>query len=205
MTSNPSNAVQATEVQDLLDRLRAGDEDAACELIDRYGDLVRREIRFRLRDSRLFRVVGESDLFQSAMSRFIWGLQLGKFDVQSPAELAGLLRKIAERRVCGASRFWLAQCRDVRRHEDLGSSLETMHASADPTPSRAFFEKELVAETIARLPESARQVLQWRQDGMGWTQIAQRMGPAASPEAVRKQYERTIDRVAAELGWGASE
>jgi RNA polymerase sigma-70 factor (ECF subfamily) len=193
------------EFRELLDRLRAGDEDAARELIDRYGDLVRREIRFRLRDSRLFRVVGESDLFQSAMSRFIWGLQLGKFDVNSPAELAGLLRKIAERRVCGASRFWLAQCRDVRRHEDIGSALETQHAAADPTPSRALSEKELVAETIARLPESARQVLQWRQEGLGWAEIAQRMGPAASAEAVRKQYERAIDRVAAELGLEDSE
>jgi len=193
------------EFHELLDRLRAGDEDAARELIDRYGDLVRREIRFRLRDSRLFRVVGESDLFRSAMSRFIWGLQLGKFDVHSPAELAGLLRKIAERRVCGASRFWLAQCRDVRRHADLGNSPETMYASADPTPSKALSEKELVAETIARLPESVRQVLRWRQDGLGWAQIAERMGPAASPDAVRKQYERAIDRVAAELGWGDSE
>jgi RNA polymerase sigma-70 factor (ECF subfamily) len=193
------------EFHELLDRLRAGDEDAARELIDRYGDLVRREIRFRLRDSRLFRVVGESDLFRSAMSRFIWGLQLGKFDVHSPAELAGLLRKIAERRVCGASRFWLAQCRDVRRHADLGNSPETMYASADPTPSKALSEKELVAETIARLPESVRQELRWRQDGLGWAQIAERMGPAASPDAVRKQYERAIDRVAAELGWGDSE
>jgi hypothetical protein len=96
-----------TEFRELLNRLRAGDEDAASELIERFGDCVRREIRFRLRDSRLFRVVGESDLFQSAVSRFLWGLKLGQFDLDKPEELIGLLRTIAERRVCAATRFWL--------------------------------------------------------------------------------------------------
>jgi DNA-directed RNA polymerase specialized sigma24 family protein len=190
-----------TEFRELINRLRAGEEDAASELIDRFGDFVRREIRFRLRDSRLFRVVGESDLFQSAVSRFLWGLKLGQFDLDRPEELVSLLRTIAERRVCAVARFWQAQRRDVRRHADLGSALGTELTSADPTPSKAMSEKELVAETLTRLPEDARQVLDWRQDGLSWAQIAHLRGPTASPDAERKRYERALDRVAAELGW----
>jgi DNA-directed RNA polymerase specialized sigma24 family protein len=194
-------ATDEAEFRELINRLRAGEEDAASELIDRFGDCVRREIRFRLRDSRLFRVVGESDLFQSTVSRFLWGLKLGQFDLDKPEELVGLLRTIAERRVCAVARFWQAQRRDVRRHADLGYALQTEFTSADPTPSKAVSEKELVAETLTRLPEAARQVFHWRQDGLSWAQIAHLRGPAASPEAVRKQYERALDRVAAELGW----
>lgn len=184
----------------LLDRLRQGDEDAARELIDRYGDVVRREIRFRLRDSRLSRVVGESDLFQSAVLRFLWGLRLGKFDVNSPDELLRLLRTIAQRRVCGAARFWRAQRRDLRRNADLNGMPELESAASDPTPSKDASAKELIAETLARLPEPARQIVRWRQDGFGWAQIAELLDGTATPEAVRKKYERSVARVAAELG-----
>jgi RNA polymerase sigma factor (sigma-70 family) len=169
-------------------------------LVERYGPAVRREIRFRLRDSRLYRVVGESDLFQSAVSRFFWGLQLGKFNASSPEELVRLLRKIAERRVCDAIRFWRAQRRDLRREADLGEVEETQLAAADPTPSRTIAEQDLIATALARLPEEARQVIHWRQEGLGWEQIAQRLPGAMTPEAVRKQYERSLARVGAELG-----
>lgn len=185
----------------LLDRLRAGDEEAAKELIDRFGDAVRREIRFRLRDSRLFRVVGESDLFQSAVSRFVWGLQLGKFDVDNPAELLGLLRTIAERRVCAVARFWRAQRRDLRRNEELGGSLANTLVAADQTPSNVLSEKELIAEAFSRLPDAVCQVLSWRQDGCTWAQIAEQLDGPDTPEAIRKQYERAIAQVAVELGW----
>lgn len=184
----------------LLDRLRDGDEDAACELIDEFGDAVRREIRFRLRDSRLHRVVGDSDVFQSVVLRFLWGLRLGKFDVTSPEQMRGLLRKIAQRRVCRAARFWGAQRRDVKRTGDVADASDTALFAADPTPSRAVSEKELIAETLARLPQHTRQMLQWRQDGMGWAEIAERLGGTATAESARKQYERAVAQVTGELG-----
>jgi RNA polymerase sigma-70 factor (ECF subfamily) len=190
----------AASFRSLLDRLRRGEEDAARELIDRYGDAVRREIRFWLRDSQLSRVVDESDVFQSAVSQFLWGLRLGKFDVGSPGELLRLLRTIAQRGVCGAARFWRAQRRDLRRNADLDGLPEAMCAAADPTPSKVASAKELIAETLARLPEPARRIVRWRQEGLGWAQIAELLNGGATPEAVRKQFERSVARVAAELG-----
>jgi RNA polymerase sigma factor (sigma-70 family) len=197
MTEIESNQ---TSFSRLLDRLRAGDDDAVRELIECYGDALRREIRFWLRDSRLHRVVGESDLFQSAIFRFNLGLQLGKFVVTTPDELLGLLRTIAQRRVCSTARFWQARRRDVRRDTRLEDAQETTLISSDPTPSRTISEKELIAETLARLPERDRQVVQWRQDDLGWAEIAARLPGTATPEAVRKQYERALARVAAGLG-----
>ncbi len=193
-------ATGATPFDVLLDRLRQGDEDAARELVDRFGDAVRREIRFRLRDSRVHRVVGTSDVFQSAVVQFLWGLRLGKFDVASPQEMLALLRTIAERRVCRMARFWNAQRRDLQRTSDLADVSDTALIAADLTPSKAFSDKELIAETLARLPEQTRQMVQWRQDGLGWALIAQRLGGTATADAVRKQYERALAKVAAELG-----
>jgi DNA-directed RNA polymerase specialized sigma24 family protein len=144
--------------------------------------------------------VGDSDVFQSAVSRFLWGLRLGKFDVSNPQELLGLLRRIAERRVYRAARFWGAQCRDVKRTGDVADVSDTALIAADPTPSKAVLEQELIAETLSRLPEDARKLVQWRQEGLGWAQIAERLGGTATAESARKQYERALAKVAAELG-----
>ncbi len=193
-------AADATPFNVLLDRLRNGDDDAARELIDEFGDAVRREIRFRLRDSRLRRVVADSDVFQSVVLRFLWGLRLGKFDVSSPHELLGLLRKIAERRVCREARFWGAQRRDVKRTGDVTDVPDTVLFAADPTPSRVISEQELIVEALARLPEQTRQMFQWLQGGLSWAEIAARLGETATAESARKQYERAVAKVAAELG-----
>lgn len=193
-------ATGATPFNVLLDRLRDGDEDAARALIDEFGDAVRREIRFRLRDSRLHRVVGDSDVFQSVVLRFLWGLRLGKFDVTIPEQMRGLLRKIAERRVSRAARFWGAQRRDVKRTGDVTAVSDTALIAADPTPRRAVSEQEVIAESLARLPVQARQMFQWRQDELGWAEIAARLGGTGTAESVRKQYERALAKVAGELG-----
>jgi hypothetical protein len=43
-------------------------------------------------------------------------------------------------------------------------------------------------------------MLRWRQEGLGWAEIAQRLGGTATADTVRKQYERAVAKVAAELG-----
>lgn len=183
----------------LLDRIRRDDELAARELVEQYGSVVRREIRFRLRDSRLYRVVGASDLFQSAMTRFFWGLRLGKFEASSPEELVRLLQTIAERRVYDAVRFWRAERRDLRREPELAPLEQAKLIASEPTPSQALADQELLDAVLARLPAMARQVHVWRRDGLSWEQIAQRLPEPTSPEAARKQYDRALDRVATEL------
>lgn len=100
---------------------------------------------------------------------------MGKFEASRPEELVRLLRTIAERRVCDATRFWRAQRRDLRREADLGEVEEMQLATAGPTPSRTIAEQDLIATALTRLPEDTRQVTHWRQEGLGWEQIARRL------------------------------
>lgn len=180
--------------------MRAGEEAAVCELIDGWGDLVRREIRFHLRDSRLNRVVGESDLFQSTFSQVSMGIQLERFDLQSPADLRGLLVKIAQRQVCAVSRFWTAQRRDIRRQVDLGRDVESTVASEGPSASAVLATHEMSEWVLDRLPERSRQVALWRCQGLSWNEITARLETDVSPEAVRKQFSRAVQNRFSEPG-----
>jgi hypothetical protein len=58
--------------------------------------------------------------------------------------------------------------------------------------------QELLAEFRRRLSEEERQLAEARADGQDWKQIAADRG--GSPEALRKQLARAIDRVSRELG-----
>src|ERR1700694_139372 len=51
--------------QDLMSRVRAGDEAAAVELVRRYEPAIRRTIRARLLDDRLCRAFDSMDVCQS--------------------------------------------------------------------------------------------------------------------------------------------
>jgi RNA polymerase sigma-70 factor (ECF subfamily) len=55
---------------DFLRRVRAGDGQAAAELVRRCESAVRVAVRMRLADSRLRRVVDTMDLCQSVLASF---------------------------------------------------------------------------------------------------------------------------------------
>src|SRR5262245_18622455 len=52
---------------DFIRRIRAGDEQAAVELVRRYEPAIRREVRFRLRNTRLRRLFDSMDVCQSVL------------------------------------------------------------------------------------------------------------------------------------------
>jgi DNA-directed RNA polymerase specialized sigma24 family protein len=67
-----------------------------------------------------------------------------------------------------------------------------------PSPSQLVTQHELVQEARRRLSADERQLLERRQQGQAWTEIATTAG--GSPEALRKQLARAIERVTRELG-----
>src|SRR5262249_52517191 len=100
-----------------LRRVRAGDAQAAAELVRRYESAVRREARQRLRNPRLRRVVDSMDICQSALASFFVRVAAGRFELDHPAQLLRLLVSIARREVAYQARKELAQRRDNRRVE----------------------------------------------------------------------------------------
>ena len=100
---------------ELIVRVRAGDQGAATEIVRRYEPLIRREVRLKLENSRLRRVLDSMDVCQSVLASFFVRAAAGQYDLDQPGQLVQLLVKIAQNKVASAARREFSQRRDGRR------------------------------------------------------------------------------------------
>jgi DNA-directed RNA polymerase specialized sigma24 family protein len=182
----------------LVKRAQDGDADAMERLLAEYGDAIQREIRFCMLDQRLRRVVGESDVFQSVIAQFALKLRDGQYHFDTPSDLVGLLKTMARAHVAHLARFWQARRRDLRKNTGIDAEGVTEPAAHDPTASTVVARVEMLELALARLSDRDRQILDWRQDGVIWQEVARRLNVPSS-EALRKQHERAVARVAQEV------
>jgi RNA polymerase sigma-70 factor (ECF subfamily) len=180
-----------------LRRIRAGDPDAAAELVRRFEPLIRREARLRLHDPGLRRLFDSMDICQSVLASFFVRTAAGQYDLDKPDDLVRLLVGM----VCNKVKFQLrkhhAQRRDTRRlAESTPEELET--AANDPGPSQRVASRELLDEFRQRLTAEERQLADLRGEGYQWADIATRLG--GTPKARCKQLARAVQRVAQQLG-----
>ena len=182
---------------DFLRRIRAGDEQAASELVRRYEPAIRLEVRMRLADSRLRRILDTMDLCQSVLAGFFVRAAAGQYDLERPEQLVRLLVAIARNKVAYQARRQRAQRRDQRRDVALeGQDREPLDAG--PSPSRVASGRELLAELRRRLGPEELRLADLRAEGHDWAAIAAALGGTAG--ARRKQLARALDRVTAEIG-----
>lgn len=176
----------------LITRVREGDAEAVQQLINEYGDAIRREVRFNLLDQRLRRLVAESDIFQSVVSRLVFSLRDGNFEFESAKDVTSLLKVMVRARVAQHARHWSSKKRDIRRNEAILSGVQYVQsrfAAADDARS----DEDLAELALKMVPVRDRQILQWRDDGASWKEIAERLGGSA--EAIRKAHGRALEEV----------
>ena len=187
----------------LITRVRAGDEQAAAELVRRYEPAIRRAARVRLVDTRLNRLLDSMDICQSVLASFFVRVALGQFELETPDQLLRLLATMTRNKLAGQVKGHGAARRDFRRVEaapgdrDDEAGAERI-AGLDPTPSRELAARELLDEALRRLSPEERRILDCREQGGQWAEIAAELG--SSPEALRKRLARAVGRVAHELG-----
>src|SRR5260370_4819279 len=80
-----------TSFFEFIKRVRAGDEQAATELVRQYETEIRREVRLRLRDGRLRRGFDSVDICQSVLASFFVRAALGQYELEEPQQLIKLL------------------------------------------------------------------------------------------------------------------
>jgi RNA polymerase sigma-70 factor (ECF subfamily) len=182
---------------DFLTRVRGGDEQAAAELVRRYEGLIRREIRMRLGDPRLFRTVESVDICQSVLASFFVRAVAGQYDLEQPEQLVGLLLQMARNKVGQAVRRHKALRRDARRTAAEPVD-EVDVASSEPSPSRVAAGKELLHEVRQRLTEEERRLADLRSQGGTWAEATAELG--GTPDTRRVQLARALDRIMHELG-----
>jgi RNA polymerase sigma-70 factor (ECF subfamily) len=182
---------------DFLRRIRAGDEQAALEMVRRYEPLIRRQIRLQLEDRRLCRLFDSMDVCQSVLKSFFFRTAAGEYDLETPEQLQRLLVSMARNKLASAARAQNRQRRDHRRVAAGAEHLDGVACGA-PTPSQEVAGRELLERFRQALSEEEQQVAELRSQGLAWADIADRLGGTA--QARRMQLARAVERVARELG-----
>jgi RNA polymerase sigma-70 factor (ECF subfamily) len=182
---------------DFMQRVRAGDGQAAADLVRTYESAIRMEVRMRLSDPRLQRVFDSMDVCQSVLASFFVRAASGQYEVQEPRDLLKLLVVMARNKVAFQARKQRAQRRDVRRVEQYDGA-ELQVAGGAPSPSRVIAGQELLEKFREHLSDEERQIAELRAQGHKWEEIATELGGTA--QARRHQLARATDRVLRELG-----
>jgi RNA polymerase sigma factor (sigma-70 family) len=185
-----------TAFPDLMQRIRAGDEDAAAELVRRYERVVRRTVSVWLIDARLRRRFDSMDICQSVLGSFFVRIALGQYQLDKPEQLVKLLVSMARNKLADQVRKQRAGCRDGRRTEPSDQAAQEI-AGTEATPSRQIAARDLLHEVRRRLSTEERELADLRALGREWPEIAAERG--ANAEALRKKLTRAVNRVAREL------
>jgi RNA polymerase sigma-70 factor (ECF subfamily) len=145
-----------TPLADLLEGLRAGDERAAREIVDRFGDRLVSVARSRL-DRLLLRKIDPEDVVQSACRSALMRLSDGRLTATDWNSLWRLLVCITVNKCSSQAEFFRAARRDVHREVDFvphddDSAADWQPADDEPSPAEAI----MLVETVEQLLDSFR-------------------------------------------------
>lgn len=183
----------------LLSQARAGDERsrerAFGELLRLLTVFVRAGMGRRLRDHR-----ESDDVCQSIARSFIEDHGTGKVAFESEGALVAYLKTVVRSKLAMLARHDGALKRGADALGSVGGDLDGEPAACGEAACDGEVElrtREALALMHDRLSPDDQELTRLRLGGMEWAQIAQRLG--REPAAVRKQWSRLVERVAAEL------
>jgi RNA polymerase sigma factor (sigma-70 family) len=188
LSEKPDRAEQGG-IQELLCRIKEGDEDAARELLTRYEPKVRLVVRRQL--PRLLRSRFDSlDFLQSVWGSFFRRIQTGPNDLMEEQDLITFLAWAARNKVIDEYRRAGTRKQDVSRERPLSGvgDAEAGLAGGD-TPSQLAQARETFDRLRDLLPEDRRVILEMRAAGHSCKEIGERMGVS----------ERTVQRALEDL------
>jgi RNA polymerase sigma-70 factor (ECF subfamily) len=195
-----SDASQESD-EDLVRRVRAGDEAAARLLFERHLPALRAKARARLPKS-LRGKVAESDVVQDAwLAAF---LDVGKFEDRGDGSFGKWLRGILEHKIGHEiDRHFSAAKRDVRRERRMRTGFVDGFGATpgQRSPSEAAVtaeEENALRAAVASLRDDYATVVRLVHiEGLTLVDAGARMGRSA--DAARKLYGRALAAMAREL------
>jgi RNA polymerase sigma factor (sigma-70 family) len=189
--------VEDPSINELIHRVRAGDQDAATTLVKRYEPAIRRAVRFRLADARLGTLLDSMDITQSVLGSFFIRAATGQYELETPEQLLKLLTTMARNKLISQARKQHAQRRDSRRITS-GNGDAGQFVCVSQSPSKQVAARDLLDEVRRRLSSEERRILDLKNEGQDWASIALEIGRSA--EALRRKFSRALDRVSKQLG-----
>jgi RNA polymerase sigma factor (sigma-70 family) len=164
---------QDSEFTTLLEEVRAGSQDAAWKLVERYGRDVQRFVRRSL-NHRLRSKFDSLDFVQIVWGSFFRAPERLQ-GIERAEQLVAYLATLAKFKVLTEVRRRLeTEKYDIRREDvrDEPRGLPDMNVSNTPTPSSVAMAKERWEQLIAGEPEQVRQIVELRLRGITFNEIA---------------------------------
>lgn len=189
--AGPPAAPAEDEICRLLDRVRAGDEQAVGELVRLYLPKLRRWARGRL-PAHARSMADTEDLVQEVMVQSL--RHLARLDYRGEKALQAYIHRTLTNRV----RQELRRARRRPRRVELQDQVDT----SDPSPLENLAGTELVERytaALGRLRSKERAVILTRIElGCTYGELARVIG-LNSEDAARKAFRRALDRLAEQM------
>lgn len=182
---------QVSRMQDLLQRISAGDREAAAELAVQYGPRIRRRIAGKL-GPRLRRIFDSQDILSTVLRRLDIFVAENRLDIASEGQLWALIMAIANRAVIDKLRILrrLEMTEGADRLDTEGMRRRLLD-TRDERPQE--IEVELERAFISLPDETDRTILWFWLSGMEHRQTSMLVG--LTPAATRKRWERIRGRL----------
>jgi RNA polymerase sigma-70 factor (ECF subfamily) len=177
--------------QELVARWRAGDQDAARQLFDRYVDRLVALVRRRI-GTRLARRVDPEDVVQSVFRTVFGRLREGQFHIREQDDLCKLLMRVTVHKALRQVEFHGAEKRDMAREAPQGEKpLEQLMGVLDrePRPEAVVAFVDELEQFLSQLGPLERQVVELRLQGHGNEDVARQLG------VIDRRVRRVVERV----------
>jgi RNA polymerase sigma-70 factor (ECF subfamily) len=179
-----------SELADFLQRIQAGDDGAARELLNRFEAEVRLVVRRQL--PRLLRSRFDSlDFLQSVWGSFFRRMRTSPTEFEDSRHLVAFLARAAKNKVIDEYRRAASRKHDMHREEPLWDGGIRPRDLADSTdsPSEVAQAHEVLGRLRELMPQEKRSILEMKAEGLSSKDIGERLGIS----------ERTVQRVLEDL------
>jgi RNA polymerase sigma-70 factor (ECF subfamily) len=176
-------------------RVRAGDPQAALQLVRDYEWAIRLQVRVRLTQPDLRRLLDSMDVVQLVWASFFPRAAAGQYEVDDPKKLLNLLITLAHNKLVDEARG----LRRKRRGEGqvAGGLPAAEPVDPRPGPEQEVNERDLALAFRERLSPRVQGLWDQRLLGRSWAEIAAELG--TDPDVLRIHFNRALERVARQL------
>jgi DNA-directed RNA polymerase specialized sigma24 family protein len=188
-----------TKLEELVERIRQGDEDAARELIESYGSLLRYIIQRKL--SQKVRALLDSQDIEQFVWRSFFTRLIHDRRLDTPEGLLRSLKIVARDKTVEKNRHFARQKNDrgrVQSLDQLNSADKELLVDRRPAPEGTAIAREEWDRLLEGQPEHCRRILELLRDGHTHLEVAARLG--LHPKTVQRVVGLARLRSAGKLG-----
>jgi RNA polymerase sigma-70 factor (ECF subfamily) len=190
-------AMRVDSFNDLVGRLRDGEDRAAQEVFDRFVARLVGLARSQI-DAGLRHKVDPEDVVQSALRSFFRRQEASEFELKDWDGLWGLLSLITVRKCAKKAEHTLAARRGGGREvslpaHDADTGVFAIAIDRQPTPEDAAILLETVEEALREFDPEDRQVIELSLQGYGAVEISEKL--CRAERSVRRLRERIKKRL----------